>query len=48
MKRKRKLKETCCKKYEKGKKACKRCPIMAQLSKKRRKKLVAKFKKKKS
>ena len=29
-----KLKSKCCKKYESKAKACKRCPIMAELSKK--------------
>lgn len=41
-----KTKSTCCHKYEKKAKACKRCPIMAALSAKKRRKAIAKAKKK--
>lgn len=40
-----KLKKKCCKKYERKAKACKRCPIMAMLSKKERKQTLKKAKK---
>jgi hypothetical protein len=41
------LKPKCCHKYEAKAKACKRCPLLAACSKKKRVKLLAKAKKKK-
>jgi len=38
-----KLKEKCCKKFKSKGKACKRCPAMAALGKKRRKKALLKY-----
>jgi hypothetical protein len=38
---------TCCERFKKGKNACKKCPVMAELSKKERKKLRRAFRKKK-
>lgn len=40
-----KLKSKCCKKYKKKAKACKRCPLMAGLSRKERKRRLDKAKK---
>lgn len=40
------LKSKCCKKYKKKAKACARCPILACMSPKKRKKCLAKAKKK--
>jgi hypothetical protein len=38
-----KLKSKCCKNYRKKGKACKRCPVMARLTKKQAKKLVKRY-----
>jgi len=35
-----KLKSTCCGKYERKAKACKRCPVMAAFTKKERRKML--------
>ena len=40
-----KLKKDCCERYKKKGKACKRCPTMAGLGKKKRRKLLRRFKK---
>ena len=37
-----KLKSSCCAKYERKAKACKRCPVMALLSKKKRRRELKK------
>lgn len=39
----KKLKSKCCERYKTGKKPCKGCPTVAGLSKKKRKKLLAKY-----
>ena len=39
-----KLKSKCCKKYRKKAEACKRCPVMAALDPKQRKKRLEKAK----
>ena len=39
-----KLKDNCCFKFESKAKACKKCPIMAAYTKKKRKKKLAKIK----
>jgi len=41
-----KLKSKCCFKFESTAKACKKCPIMAACSKKKRRKKLARIKKK--
>jgi len=41
-----KLKASCCKKYKKKAKACKSCPIMAILPKKKRRQALKRIKKK--
>ncbi len=41
-----KLKSKCCKKYIKKAEACRRCPLMASLSSKKRKQCLKKVKKK--
>ena len=38
-----KLKKSCCSKYEHKAKACRRCPVMALLSPKKRRKRLAKI-----
>ena len=38
-----KLKSKCCKKYKSKAKACQRCPLMAVMSKKVRKKTLKKY-----
>lgn len=38
-----KLKPDCCKKYRTKARACKRCPVMAVLGKKKRKRRLAKI-----
>lgn len=40
-----KLKSTCCQTYKKKGKACRKCPVMARLSKKKRLKKLRKAKK---
>ena len=40
-----KLKSKCCFKFESKAKACKKCPIMAAYTKKKRKKKLAKIRK---
>jgi hypothetical protein len=42
-KRKAKAQEACCDKYRQKGKACGDCPLMAGLSKKKRKKLLAQY-----
>ena len=39
------MKTKCCKKYQKKGKACKNCPIVMVMKKKKRKKLLEKYKK---
>jgi hypothetical protein len=41
-----KLKSECCAKYKRKAKCCKGCPLTAELSKKKRRKLLAKAKRK--
>lgn len=36
------MKSTCCERYKRKGKACKKCPTMAQLSKKEAKQLIKK------
>ena len=43
-----KLKAKCCAKYKKKAKACKSCPVMAQLSKAQRRQLIKKAKKRRA
>ena len=38
-----KLKSTCCRKYERKAKACKRCPVMAVLSASKRRRTLKKI-----
>ncbi len=40
-----KLKSKCCGKYQRKAKACAKCPVMAVLSRKQRKRCLAKAKK---
>jgi hypothetical protein len=40
-----KLKSSCCKKYKRKVKGCKRCPLLAAMTTKRRKKRLKKIKK---
>lgn len=40
-----KRKSECCERYKKKGKACKDCPTMAALGKKKRRKLIRKYKK---
>ena len=40
-----KLKSDCCEKYERKARACKRCPLMAALTKKQRRRRMRKVKK---
>lgn len=42
---KKKQTEECCKKYKRKGKACSDCPLFESLSKKKRRKLLAKHKK---
>jgi len=37
----RHMKSSCCKKYKRKGKSCKKCPVLAALGKKQRKKLLA-------
>lgn len=41
-----KLKSKCCKKYKRKADGCKGCPLMAELTKKQRRKLLKKARKK--
>jgi hypothetical protein len=41
-----KLKSECCFKFDTKAKACKKCPLMADCSKKKRKKKIAEIRKK--
>lgn len=40
----KKVKSKCCKRFEDGKELCKDCPKRLELSKKERKRLLAKYK----
>ncbi|MCH9651398.1 MAG: hypothetical protein K0U98_24440 [Deltaproteobacteria bacterium] len=41
-----KIKSNCCKKFKRKAKACKGCPLFAELSKKQRKKAITKARRK--